>query len=106
MLATPEMTGMFTGLSEAELVHSHQAARNNLRGTDAPMMHREGLGATADERLERASVQAGESRLVASWAWAGLPGHQGTLCGEYRAHWMSSFTHNLAKSFSRNPQKR
>ena len=64
------------------------------------------LGIMPDERLERASVQAGESRLVASWAWAGLPGHQGTLCGEYRAHWMSSFTHNLAESFSRNPQKR
>lgn len=45
-------------------------------------MHSEGLGTTADERLERANVQAGESRLAASWAWAGLPGHQGTLCGE------------------------
>ena len=45
-------------------------------------MHSEDLGTTADERLERASVQAGESRLVASWAWAGLPGHQGTPCGE------------------------
>ena len=33
MLATPEMTGMFTGLSEAEPVHSRETI---FQGTDAP----------------------------------------------------------------------
>lgn len=54
MVATHGMAGKFTGLSDAELVHSHQAAGDNLAGyrcADAGgRMHRQGLGAAADTR--------------------------------------------------------
>ena len=48
----------------------------------------------------------GRGAVVASWAWAGLPGHRGTPCGECGARWLPSFTHSLAESYRTNQQKR